>query len=288
MRWIVLLSMLLELLLSPARADDLAPMLDEHTYAVLGIDLQQIDTVALGRWVVDRTQLGLETPAERQRASEIGSGMARIGTVIALLRGQGVRRVYFVFDARLIGTEWPVIMAIPCSEQIGRRLAIQAGLMQLGTRVGQGWLIAGKHDGLAALQDFQPAMRDDLLALLREQRGVIAGAIQPTPVARRALESLLPPMDDIVNGEVGAIIGGFEAMSLDITAPPAVDIKVQLRVTDAVSADNYQRFFGAVLNNAPPERRAAMELLVPRREGLTFELAVDTAKLDTILQAVRP
>jgi hypothetical protein len=179
-------------------------------------------------------------------------------------------------------------MAIPCSEQIGRRLAIQAGLMQLGTRVGQGWLIAGKHDGLAALQDFQPAMRDDLLALLREQRGVIAGAIQPTPVARRALESLLPPMDDIVNGEVGAIIGGFEAMSLDITAPPAVDIKVQLRVTDAVSADNYQRFFDAVLNNAPPERRAAMELLVPRREGLTFELAVDTAKLDTILQAVRP
>ncbi|HMO25486.1 MAG TPA: hypothetical protein PKB10_04390, partial [Tepidisphaeraceae bacterium] len=127
------------------------------------------------------------------------------------------------------------------------------------------------------LRQVEPALRE-----------LIAGAIQPEPIARRALESLLPPMNDVVNGEVGAIVGAFESMSVNVTPPPGVGIAVKLSVSDAVSADNYERLFRRAIDNAPPERRVAIELLVPQREGTTFGLSIDTARFDAILEALRP
>jgi hypothetical protein len=274
------------------RADDpLDWLLDEHVYAVARFDLETLDFQPLAQWTRERLDAsGLATTDAGRRAQQAATDLARLNGVVAMLRSQGVREVYAVGSSRLLDLETPLLFATRVEGPAAERLAAQLAALNLASERAGPWMVVSRAESLRAMRDFRPQPRPDLLRLLRAVRGgSMVMVLRMGQDARRALDERLPPMDEITNAEVGALLGGFHAGTLAVAMPKDFALGLRIEATDDVSADTIDSHFDRIVREArltEPAKAAWMQLLRPKRDGKVFTLELTTRSLDRVLAKV--
>ncbi|MFO0841754.1 MAG: DUF1559 domain-containing protein [Gemmataceae bacterium] len=266
----------------PARADegkDLAPSLDDRTFAALRLDLRKIDLPKVARTIAPKA-----SPAKG--LSDFVEGLVKDGAGV----------VYVVASLADLPDEHPFLLVPP------REGADLAGLTRrleelkkleptLGVSRAGGALIVGGPKAARRLQSLKATPRPDLRKALTGSDGLARLVVVPTTDARRVLDETLPTLpDELGGGSITPLSRGLRSLSLDLEVAPRLVLRLAAQTDDGDAAVALESLVGSVLKRLqerkalPPDLARLAALWKPKRDGSRLGLTLDEKVVADLLR----
>ena len=279
---------------TPNPSDILFPCLDDHTFAVVRVDLARIDIEAAFEMAIEVLP---ESQEKQDLTAMINQGQAQLQDNMKLgqLLAAGVTSGYLLFNT----DDLPhVLTAIPVNarsdaDQIVDWLEGAFGHSDETLRKGD--LILSAPESVLARWKDKPGMRRPDLdrAAAAAKPGAIQAYIAPSTDTRRVAEALLAtwpePKFTVPNG---AIVNGLQWATLTVTWPPQLSVELRVEAADPASARVLSETLMSLLNtvkslpwiNQPVANLSnVLASLQPEINGRTLRLTLDKQQATRII-----
>ena len=266
-----------------ARANVIAPFIDEQTVAVAHVDLARIAVDAVAKEAVGWAP---------QAKAEIDQAGLAAGAWLAGFRRAGGREVYVVVslaDADFGGGRPAgVFLVVPLGKGVNENAL--GAMLPFGARARRGdVLVCGHPDTLRRLEHLKPDERPELVEAFRAAGDTAAqGLLLPPKYAGRVIEEMLPTLPEEIGGGPSTVITrGVRWASLSVDLPPHTSLGLVVQSQDAGAAEALLRRWGpwarAVgqaeeVRALVPDLDQIAPLLVPNAQGdrLVLKLRTNT------------
>jgi hypothetical protein len=275
-----------------ARAEAVAPFLDDQTVAVAHVDLTGIDVDALAARGYVNELPGLE-------AKDIETPKRELRSWLAALIQAGGRDLYVVFSLADLPNQKPfVIVPLPSeADAQATRREMEHNKLFLGARfarMGRA-VVAGEESTLKRLRTLQPTPRPELAEAFAAAGDTTAQVlVLPTADMRRVLEELLPTLPPEVGGtSITIFTRGFQWAALGVDAPPKVALRLVIQSPDTKAAERLRyllvrilkavRQMGEVRRDLPEFDKLAA-LVIPQVANDRLILSLDDQQVTAAVQ----
>lgn len=272
-------------------SDILAPCLDEHTFAVVRLDLAAIDIDAAFDFVADVLP---EPEARQDVAATLDQQKQQLQDDLRLpqLLSAGVNTAYLVLSTDDLPN---VIVAAPMDAQSDEaQIADWIDRVQWQTLRKGNLILAAPKPVLARWKDKPPLRRPDLdRAAASAKPGTVQAFVAPNADTRRVLEALLAswpePRLSVPNG---AIANGLQWGTLTVAWPPQLSLDLRIEATGPAAAETLRGTLRGILTAVSqlpsasatiPNLAQALESLRPEVEGSTVRLTMGTEQLTRLV-----
>jgi hypothetical protein len=273
-------------LAAPAPSEDLAapgpkalaPYLDEKTFAVVRIDLTQLDPAALFKIVADVGGPG---------AADLKETEAELARWLTAFKKAGGRELDFVYT--LADDHPEVFLVVPLAAKADVKTLgelLPPGLAPFGTRekVGQA-LIAAPEKVVERVRTMKPADRPDVLkAFDAAGPGVFQAVLLPQPHLARLIDDKEPTLPPQLGGDsLKPFTEGIQWAAISVGAPPKLGLKLTVKSPSADAAKALEGAASKLLKALAADEKAlealpgldkAVPLLAPvvKKDGLALSL----------------
>jgi hypothetical protein len=266
-----------------ARAQQLAPMVDEDTIALCMVDTARIEAILLR---IEPFVGGLLT-AERRNA---------LRHMIAQFRAAGGAQVVVGVSLWDVGPDMLYgLMPLPKeadAEAVGKLLPVRPGLER---HWGKGVLVIGAQGLIERIQKDTPKRKAEFTdAMSFGGDAAVRLCIVPTPDVRRALVEMMPTLPrEVGGGSIESLAKGLKWLALTVDGEPKLSLNMRIQCTSEASARQMLSVIRDALAFASkdesvldllPRLGEFVPLLTPRLDGPALTLTLNEEQIGVVIE----
>ena len=263
-----------------AHAKAIAPFIEARTFAVVHLDLTQLDAEALAERFA-----ALKAPAEQTAA--VRATLSRVHDLTKV----GARDAYLIFSLADL-PERPPFLVFPVRGEASKALAGQLRKFdgiprELGVADFEGALVLAEAQTVKRLRELRPEPQprpEFAKAFAVAGPGFFHAVAVPTTDLPRIAEELLPTLPpELGGGSIKVLTRGVKAVVLAIEPPPKMRLRLVVQAADKEAAKALHELFQRVVALAAksevgrgrPGIDKLLEALSPTLEGDRLMLSMD-------------
>ncbi len=214
-----------------ARAETVAPFIDETTIVIVHADMTRFDPRPFVAVVLEML------PEFKNNSPELQNrGIETIGGYLSALARAGCKDLYVVMNLRV--PDWPALV-VPLPEVMDqeRLKAIIEEAEGIGPREMHGALVVADYQTLDRFAESSPVPRSKLAPAFEAVGDAAAQVlILPPEHTARVLEAVLPTLPDELGGGPSSVFTNIQWTALGINMKPRVSLQVTTQMRDEQGA----------------------------------------------------
>ena len=263
-----------------ARAEAVAPFVDEATVAVVHADVSRVDTKRFVPLAVELIP-GFRTHNREEKAEAI----AQINAVLAAFARAGCHDLYLVVSLREPSYPALVVPLPEGSDQAGLK-AMLGDAVWLGTECMHGSFCSATPAMLDQFKRSPPEPRPELAPAFTAAGATAAQIlILPPKYINRVMEELLPTLPDSLGGGPSTVLTRgltWVALGVNPSPPTSLEMVVQSEDAKAAATMTQDKQLRAIL----PDCEKLARLLEPKARADRLTVAVDQQGTAALLDAL--
>ena len=307
--WLLLSTFCLSVSLPVSAADrtaslyeSLQPCIDDRTFAVVHVDLAQLDVDVLTVYAVNLVKKHAGGDAAKHIEAELDKFRATAGSRLEGLKKAGARDIFLVFSMYDFPYFFAAVPIPPNTDSTGLHEYVQKLIEDFSPRHGEthvsGRLImAGLKPTITRLKTISPAQSPTLKTALRVCADkTVKVVLFPGSDQRRVLNEMIPTLVHQTPAAQPITIGrDLQWAALGINGPPSISLSLTIKSPSTESASRMLAVIKglyAEVKQEPKARRLIpdldllLERLTPRQQSERLILQVDSAAADSLTEDV--